>query len=246
MAGVEKLNVHSIFESVSGEAGGILFPQGTWCSFIRLQGCNLRCAWCDTTSSQDYKQIGKLMSPEEVVDACGNLKHILITGGEPMLQARELVPVIRLLLEKDCQIQIETNGSLRLPPQEFGELPSLCGTSWVIDYKCPSSGMVERMPDLGTLAAWLFLIKIHGGLSRIKWVVKDNTDLDFALAKIEELIYMHKEHAHIGMDTKHLISPLDGNGNRILEITEQIKRRNKDILNHIIFSVQLHKIFGLA
>ena len=81
-----RLKVHSIFESISGEAGG--FPQGSWCTFLRLSGCNLRCRWCDTPDAQEVEAQTLDMSVKEICDSVGIYKNILITGGEPLLQKR--------------------------------------------------------------------------------------------------------------------------------------------------------------
>jgi len=233
---MEELRVHSIFESISGEAGG--FPQGTWCTFIRLQGCNLRCKWCDTVPSQNIGE-GTRMYPEEIVAACGDQKYILITGGEPLVQSKALVPLLKLLLKQGRQVQIETNGSLEIPPRFFDELPFVRPPIfWVMDYKCPSSGMSDKMPWIPALIKQIVNARKQGDLVYLKWVVADKNDLDFALFRIRQL-------RGGGDHTKHLISPLDGGGDKLTEIAEAIERENADLLNHIIFSIQLHKIFGL-
>lgn len=231
------LKVHSVFESISGEGGGL--PQGAWCKFIRLQGCNLRCKWCDTEPSQIQKQ-GKTMTPKEIEEACKNHSRVLITGGEPLLQAKELVRVIRPLLERGCRVQIETNGSIEIPPPAFSTLPPVRNPIyWVMDYKCPSSGMSDKMFPIKDLVKQTKNTRMKGDLIWLKWVVADNEDLEFALDRIEEMVYEH------GNVTPHLISPLDGKGGMLQEIIKTTKQRRKNVLNQITFSIQLHKIFNL-
>ncbi len=237
MQRTNNLKVHSIFESISGEGGGL--PQGAWCKFIRLQGCNLRCKWCDTEPSQIQKQ-GKTMTPKDIGEACKNHSRVLITGGEPLLQAKELVRVLQPLLERGCRVQIETNGSIEIPPPAFSSLPSIRGPIyWVMDYKCPSSGMSDKMFPIKDLAKQTKNTRMKGDLVWLKWVVADNEDLEFALDRIEEMVYEH------GNVTPHLISPLDGKGGMLQEIIKTTKQRRLSALNQITFSVQMHKIFNL-
>lgn len=232
------LKINEIFESISGEAGGL--PQGTWCKFIRLQGCNLRCKWCDTKWSQNGKEMASAMPPQSVINSCKRANHILITGGEPLLQAEGLVEVIDALLKQGCQVQIETNGSIEIPPPAFSALPFIRNPIyWVMDYKCPSSGMSDKMFPIKDLTEQIKNTRLKGDLVWIKWVVADDQDLEFALDRIEKMVCTYRDVA------QHLISPLDGKGGNLQEIAAKIKRRRSDLLNYIIFSVQLHKLFNL-
>lgn len=136
------MRVFETFVGVSGECGSFL--QGSWCFFLRLAGCNLRCKWCDTARSQEMDS-GTEMSVEAVVkliEASG-LKQVLITGGEPLLQLREVEELI-IAAPSNYAFQIETNGSI-LPYSNIWTWATL-----VFDYKLPSSGMMEKMnlPDM--------------------------------------------------------------------------------------------------
>src|SRR5262249_9555459 len=89
------MQITEIYKSLQGGSKYAGLP----CVFVRLTGCNLRCSWCDT----EYSFYGgKRMTPEQVLaeiegrSAGGGL--VEITGGEPMLQERELVPLIERLL----------------------------------------------------------------------------------------------------------------------------------------------------
>lgn len=99
------MKVNEIFYSLQGEG---CFT-GTPAVFVRLSGCNARCAFCDTNH-----QNGTEMSEEEIVQAIAvyPTRHVVITGGEPVLQ---LTPHLTALLHsKGYFIQIETNGSVAL------------------------------------------------------------------------------------------------------------------------------------
>ena len=244
-----RLNINDIFESISGEAGG--FPQGSWCLFIRLQGCNLRCKWCDTEQSQRVRKIGggnegTIMSVPEIVEKCQGYDRILITGGEPLCQARSLAVLVKALLKQGKQIQIETNGSIEIPifeiPPEYFTvfLSPILPIFWVMDYKCPSSGMSGRMPSMESLSRQIENAHRQGDLVYLKWVVADKEDMEFALDGIKQLTYLYHN------PVQHLISPIHGEGAKIGEVIERIKQENDPkLFNRIIFSVQLHKLFNL-
>lgn len=232
------LAVHSIFESISGEAGG--FPQGTWCTFIRLQGCNLRCVWCDIPESRASENPIRQMS---LVDLMSEVrykknKHILITGGEPLSQPG-IVELIYLLLSWDYKVQLETNGSIIIPP--------IPGVHWVIDYKGPSSGEHFRMESPSSAFAFgsehlkalqNLQEKERAGSIWIKYVVANQEDLGTA---IDSMYQLHDD----GLFVPFIISPIDAKGNTIPTIINYIKDKGASLLEHIIFSIQIHKLFDL-
>src|SRR5437762_9899981 len=95
-----------IYKSVQGESSFAGLP----CIFVRLAGCNLRCTWCD---SEYTFSGGKKMSLDEVeaeVNKLSPVQLIEITGGEPMLQERELLPLMDRLLASRHTLLIETSG----------------------------------------------------------------------------------------------------------------------------------------
>lgn len=124
------LKVNEIFKSIQGES--TLAGQPT--IFIRLQGCNLRCSWCDTKYSWKEDK-GKMLSVKEIFDECdsvGMTGFICITGGEPLLQregVRELVD--RLVVEGQI-ISVETNGGVPI-----GGFPKV--HKMIMDWKGPSA-----------------------------------------------------------------------------------------------------------
>ena len=91
-----KLNVYSVFNSINGEicASG----QGSWCTFIRLAGCNIRCKWCDTEYAQS-RDSGEEMSLHEVISLVESYKcrNVTITGGEPLMQYTQVEKLIQIL-----------------------------------------------------------------------------------------------------------------------------------------------------
>ena len=104
----KKINVVEIFKTVEGEGRWVGLP----ISFIRLEGCNLRCSWCDTTYSYDGKTY-KEMSIDDVIKEINKfgLKRVCITGGEPFFSPA-LPELVKGLLKEGYKVFIETNGTL--------------------------------------------------------------------------------------------------------------------------------------
>jgi len=134
------LLITEIFYSLQGETSlsGVPFV------FIRLTGCNLRCTYCD--SSYSFKG-GKRVSLETVMKEVSQYQtqHILITGGEPLLQ-RGTLPLIQLLRKKGYEVSIETHGEVPITPAS--ELARI-----IMDIKTPGSGMnrggfIQNIPHL--------------------------------------------------------------------------------------------------
>ncbi len=152
------MKVAEIFRSIQGEGPN----QGIPCIFVRLSGCNLRCRWCDTEYALSG---GTEMSETEVVSAVRRLpgRYVCITGGEPLLQKAELLPILRTLSQAGYRIDIETNGTVEF--HDVMQYASVC-----MDVKCPSSG--ERS-DLALLAC---LRKEDS----VKFVVWDEADCRYA------------------------------------------------------------------
>ncbi len=102
------MKICEIFRSIQGEGPSLGRPA----VFIRLSGCNLRCWFCDTKYAWNN---GKQLNIEELINhvmrSCEKL--IVITGGEPLLQATEVEELmLKLLNIKNYIFEIETNGTI--------------------------------------------------------------------------------------------------------------------------------------
>ena len=161
------LEVSEIFQSLQGEG----VSAGVPCSFLRLAVCNLRCSWCDTKYSWDFKNFvyEKEVTRRSVPDVAAELqglttRHLVVTGGEPLLQSEALA----LLLERlpDFTVEIETNGTIA-PAAELARLVQ----QWNVSPKLANSGEpAARRVKLDVLAqfaalpnAWLKLVIANAG-----------------------------------------------------------------------------------
>lgn len=102
----DTLRICEIFYSLQGESSFAGQP----CVFVRLSGCNLRCAWCDTTYA--YAE-STPMSIDEIVEKVESFgcELVEITGGEPMMQEAGACKLMAKLLERQKTVLLETNGS---------------------------------------------------------------------------------------------------------------------------------------
>ena len=155
------MQVTEIYCSLQGESSYAGLP----CVFVRLTGCNLRCTWCD---SEYTFSGGRKMSPEKVEAEVRRLAPsglVEITGGEPLLQEREALPLMERLLALGYTVLLETSGERPLhnvPAQVIK----------IVDVKCPHSGELGtfRVENLVALTA----------RDEIKFVLADRGDYEFA------------------------------------------------------------------
>jgi len=151
-----------IYKSLQGESSFAGLP----CVFVRTAICNLRCNWCD--SEYTFKG-GSQMSIEQVEAEVHRLSPdgglVEITGGEPMLHEREIIPLMEKLLASGYTVLLETSGERpldKVPPPVHK----------IVDVKCPASGEggTFRMENLETLSS----------RDELKFVLADRADYEFA------------------------------------------------------------------
>src|SRR3954466_7799699 len=103
--------ISEIFYSLQGEGELTGVPS----VFVRTSGCNLRCTWCDTPYAS-WNPEGKPMSVDDLVAAVQAhraARHVVLTGGEPMI-AKELAALASKLRLLGYHITIETAATI--PP----------------------------------------------------------------------------------------------------------------------------------
>ena len=140
-----KYKVNEIFHSLQGEG----FHTGTSAVFLRFSGCNRECAFCDT-----FHFSGKMMTAREITDAIAAYpaRHIVITGGEPTLQLDS--SLLREIKQHGFYIQIETNGSLPVPPEVDWVTCSPKDEPWNID-RIDELKIVYQSQDVESIASRL-------------------------------------------------------------------------------------------
>lgn len=159
------LQITEIFFSIQGESTYSGLP----CVFVRLTGCNLRCRWCDT----EYSFYGgRRMSQEEVLAEIRRYPTHLVelTGGEPLLQARELAPLAEQLLDEGYTVLLETSGE-----RDLSLLPA--GVVRIMDVKCPASGEADRLR--------LENLDLLTPQDQVKFVLANRGDYEYARAFVE-------------------------------------------------------------
>ena len=170
-----------IFQSIQGEGVNL----GSPCTFLRLAGCNLKCTWCDTKYTWDWD---KYKFEDEVVQiSVKNLickikslhqQHLVITGGEPLLQQKILANLTSHLSQIGFFIEVETNGTI-LPTEPFASTIN----QWNISPKLSNSenGALEGY-SLDTLHAFTAYER-----SYLKFVLKDPGDCVEVVNIVNEL-----------------------------------------------------------
>jgi len=216
------LTINEIFHSIQGESS----HAGRPCVFVRLTGCNLRCTWCD--SEYTFKG-GYKLSEDEVVaemEKLAPVKLVEFTGGEPLLQERELIPLMDRLLSAGYELMIETSGERPLdhvPP----------GVHKIVDVKCPGSGEGGsfRMSNLE------FLSK----RDEVKFVIADRTDYEFS----RDFIRQHDLESRVG---NVLLSPAFSKTPSLARSTENCTLDPRELVEWLMadglnarLSLQIHK-----
>lgn len=208
--------VVEIFSSINGEG-----PRaGQLAIFIRMQGCNMDCTYCDTKWANEEDAKFHWTSTEEILDLLRlmHIRNVTITGGEPLMQEDIMELLEALAKEPEFRVEIETNGSVLLEP--FAKIEN--APSFTMDYKLPGSGMEDKM--LLENFSWLT------EKDTVKFVVKDYMDLCRARDVIRE--YDLTSHCHV------YLSPVYGE----IELEDIVSFMKSNNMNDVTMQLQIHKI----
>ena len=186
------MQIIEIYKSLQGESSYAGLP----CIFVRTAGCNLRCVWCD---SEYTFTGGRRMTLDEIEQEVQRLSPdgglVEITGGEPMLQERDVIPLMERFLATGYTVLLETSGELLLDkvPKQVVK---------IVDVKCPHSGEggTFRIENLEQLTP----------RDELKFVLASRTDYEFARGFIHE-------HGLNGKGSSVILSPAfrkDATGSR--------------------------------
>lgn len=210
------LYYHEVFSSIQGEGYDSGFPT----VFVRLFGCNVKCAFCDQPQlSKDRKRIS-VASLLELIKEFG-LHRVCITGGEPLMQP-EVYCLIYDLVHSNYLVSIETNGCIAIDEDLYQR-----SFKYIMDVKCPSSAVSSQnvLKNLSCLQAQ----------DEVKFVISNREDYKFAKNVISN--YPTK--------AKFLMSPVfdkEFNSPVAKELSEWLQR---DKMNFVKLQLQIHKIINV-
>ncbi|MBC5825647.1 MAG: 7-carboxy-7-deazaguanine synthase QueE [Candidatus Eremiobacteraeota bacterium] len=159
------LSVNEVFSSIQGEGTFIGAPT----AFIRLAGCPLRCAWCDTAYALGA-DTGTEREVDDLIAAVGAFRRVVITGGEPLVQD---IGALVDGLAHGRHVTVETSGTI------FADLPRV--SLFSISPKVGSSGYRPKPLILRKYCA------SAAGRMQLKFVIGGDLDLAEALACVQEI-----------------------------------------------------------
>jgi len=216
------VKVSEIFSSIQGEG----LNAGKQAVFLRMSLCNLACEWCDTKYTWDWKNYDyanevKEMSLQQVrTDLLKHgVKHLVLTGGEPMLQQRDLLPLLESLKEAGFFIEVETNGTLT-PTSEMTKVVDQWNVSPKLENSGNSSSLREK-PD-----CYRFFKQLRNAL--FKYVICTHEDL-------EEVEMLAKRYGI--PDGKIMLMPQARTREDLAERTRWLKRESSQ--RNYLFSTRL-------
>lgn len=209
-------NVAEIFVSINGEGT----RAGQLAVFVRFQGCNLCCSYCDTQWANQPDTPCRTMTAAEIKAEIykTGVRNVTLTGGEPLKQEHILELLELLAQDNQLHVEIETNGSVPLAPfLNMENRPSM-----TMDYKLPSSGMEASM-CLDNLA----LLQKQ---DTVKFVSGSIADLERARAVIDEYDLTQRCAVYL--------SPVFGQ----LQPEIMVEFLKQHRMNGVTLQLQLHKI----
>jgi 7-carboxy-7-deazaguanine synthase len=230
-----KLSISEVFYSIQGEGPTTGFPS----VFVRLGGCNLMCGgegtqhdqklhngatWrCDTievwmkSRAKEFKDI----LPEDCIKAIINGANLIITGGEPLMQQINIIEFIKYVrseLNKECYVEIETNGTI-VPNPEISQL--------VNQWNCSPKLLNSGMPNLKTY-----------NTNAIEKLNRFNTAFKFVVSSDIDWEEIKKYYFDIINKNKIWVMPSGSNQEQLIKSKEIVAEIAKN--NYIKFTNRLH------
>jgi len=190
------LKIAELFYSLQGEGSLIGVPS----VFIRTSGCNLRCSWCDTPYTS-WQPEGTELSLDQIIDEvkAHPARHVVITGGEPMI-APEILPLTERLRALGLHITIETAGTVFHPVA-----CDLVSISPKLSNSTPQGEWGARHERVRTQLGPL-----------IEWIGRYPYQLKFVIARPADLEEVHALLEAVGSDREHTILMPEGTDSAVL------------------------------
>ena len=164
------VKISEIFESIQGEGTNA----GKTAIFLRTAERNLRCTWCDTKYTWDWKNFNYADEVKEIsikgirqTLEQSSVRHLVITGGEPLMQQNDLAELLTFL-KPEFYVEVETNGTI-LPNNALSALVD----QWNVSPKTKNSGNPEELCDNNE--CYVFFSKQKN--CYFKYVVENANDL---------------------------------------------------------------------
>jgi len=222
---MNKLRVNEIYTALEGE--GILIGEPH--QFIRLQGCKVGCKTCDTKYAISEKG-GSLITYKNIIKQLSSFpKNIVITGGDPLLQKKELIPFLKLLIDNGYFIIVELTG-LKYDEDivKYVDFVSL-------DLKTPSAGI--KLPDnqFDILSDYI----INHPHVQVKAVISNEEDLSYA---VDMFSLIHDKHPYAPL----VFTPCWENDIPSKDLIDNIRERlTEEEMDYVRVIIQQHKmIYG--
>ena len=184
--------------------------------FVRLGACNLNCSWCDTPYTWDWKgERGAPFEPNEELTTwtfaeidqrllAMDVKRLVVTGGEPLLQQRSLCGFLPQLPETVSAVEVETNGTIVPLPElvrhvtRFNVSPKLANSDIPLPKRIRPDALralhqtgkasfkfVAATPaDIEEISELLATLDLHGA---DVWVMPEGTTSDVVLERMRIL-----------------------------------------------------------
>lgn len=210
-----EFKVVEMFTSINGE--GPL--AGQLSVFVRFQGCNLRCTYCDTAWANQENTPYHVMTENDIYKEIKkqHVNNVTITGGEPLLQPDIKELFTKLAQDKELHVEIETNGSISVEPfLDIENRPAM-----TLDYKLAGSGMESHMDT-----------------DNFSWV--DSRDaVKFVCSNIEDVKRAQEIMNQYGLNKKCnvFLSPVFGK----IDPADMVEYMKKHEMNGVRLQLQLHK-----
>ena len=216
--------VQEIFKTVQGEGVNTGRPS----VFVRLAGCNLACKFCDTEFESAFDDIYNCRTVQSIVNEIelkgGGLRHVVLTGGEPLRQ--NIVPLVDTLLSQGYTIEMETAGTIWVPG-----LSAYAVTDKFHITVSPKTGHV--CSEIAQFAnAWKYIIK-HNNTSSIDGlpIIAPSTDKNKILQRPTN-------------NSPVYVQPCDDQEDALNELNREETKRVALEYNYYI-SIQTHKLLGV-